>query len=297
MNKWTSLHVFYHNVQKFDEFILEMSQLLAQFRKDGKIEKWFFIRYWEGGPHIRIRILNGSEKLIEEIKETAYQFIDKNPSVQSITRDEYYKDNKFDGKPVDVNTLSWYEDGQIVEIPYEQELQRYGGEAVMELSETIFCYSSYIVKSILESVGNDFNKKLIFAEALSWIEVEEFRKIYGKENVNEFLKIYCENWKSFLYHTENEKQIQYFFRTNIKALYSAVRILQDNAEFQSMLGLIKDEIKKIADVLQNKDYMDYIIASHIHMTNNRLGAAPIFEFYIAENLMMQGKEEKKDVRS
>lgn len=288
-NNWTSLHIFYHDVSKYDKFLLKICTMLDQFRKEGKIEKWFFIRYWEGGPHIRVRMLRVSKESVEAFKDMAYSFMRENPSKYLVSREEYYKDNKFDGKPVDLVALPWYEDGEIVEISYEQEIQRYGGEAVMSMSETIFCYSSYLVKNILESTKGSFHKKLIFAEALTWIEVEEFRKVYGRQNPYEFLNIYQENWKGFLYHTENEKQIKIFFETNEKPLVNAKEILFNNKKFMHLIQLIKNEIQKISEYVTKLDYMDYIMASQIHMTNNRLGAAPVFEYFIAQNLIQQGK--------
>lgn len=288
--KWTSLHIFYHDVSKYDEFIIKICTMLDQFRKEGKLEKWFFIRYWEGGPHIRVRMLRISKENVEVFKNMAYFFMRENPSRHLVSREEYYKDNKFDGKSVNPATLPWYEDGEIVEISYEQEIQRYGGEAVMNMSETIFCYSSCLVKSILESTKDSFHKKLIFTEALTWIEVEEFRKVYGGQNQYGFLNIYQKNWESFLYHTENEKQIQTFFETNEKSLINAREILRNNQKFMHLIQLIKDEIQEIAEHVIKLDYMDYIMASQIHMTNNRLGVVPIFEYFIAQNLLQQGKE-------
>lgn len=284
-HNWTSLHIFYHDVSKYDEFLLKICTMLDQFRKEKKIEKWFFIRYWEGGPHIRVRMLRASKESIMVFKNMAHSFMKENPPKYLVHRDEYYKDNKFDGKPIDGATLPWYKNGEIVEIAYEQEIERYGGKEAMSMSETIFCYSSYLVKSILESTKDSFHKKLIFAEALTWIEVEEFRKVYGRQNSYEFLNVYKENWSGFLYHTENEKQIQIFFDVNRDPLISARKIFLNNQEFMNLIQLIKDEILKIAECVKNKDYMDYIIASQIHMTNNRLGAAPIFEYFIAQHLI------------
>ncbi len=297
MKDWTSLHIFYHNVPKYDDFIIKLCEKLDEFRQCGRLEKWFFIRYWEGGPHIRVRMLHATNECIEEIKHMAFGYMKHNPSAKSVTREEYYKDNKFDGKPIDSEMLPWYQDGEIVEIPYEQEIQRYGGKEVMEMSETIFCLSSYLVKNILESTRNSFNQKLIFAEALTLIEVEEYRKVYGRNNITEFIKIYSENWKSFLYNTDNEKQIDYFFKVNSRALNSAIEILRNNKDFMHLIELIQDEIWHISEKGINQDYMDYIIASQIHMTNNRLGAAPIFEYFISKNLIMRGKEGIKDARS
>lgn len=282
---WTSLHIFYYDVSKYDKFLLKICTMLDQFRKQGEIEKWFFIRYWEGGPHIRVRMLKASKKSILEFKSMAYSFMKENPPTHLISRKEYYENNKFDGKPVDETTLPWYQNGEIVEIEYEQEIERYGGEKAIGISETIFCYSSYLVKSILESTKDSFHKKLIFAEALTWIEVEEFRKVYGRLNNDEFLKLYKENWSGFLYHTENEKQIQNFFEVNREPLVNSKNIFLSNQEFMNLIQLIKGEISKITECVKNKDYMDYIIASQIHMTNNRLGAAPIFEYFIAQNLI------------
>ncbi len=291
MNKWTSLHVFYHNISKYDDLIILFTDLLAKQKDKYQIDKWFFIRYWEGGPHIRIRLLNAKEEAISELKELIYGYMKAYPPEQVVTREQYYKDNKFDGEPLDETKLPWYENGEIVEIAYEPEIKRYGGENVIDLSESIFCYSSYIVRSILKSLNNDFNKKLIFAEAITLLEVRKFREIYDRTNTSDYLDMYSSHWTSFLYNTDNEKMIHKFFNINQKALAQAYKLLTENSEFMNLLEMIGKEFEKIYNTLNNKDYVDYIVSSHIHMTNNRLGVVPIFEYFIADNL----KENESEV--
>ena len=292
MDKWTSLHVFYHNVPKYDEMILGFTELLADMKKEKKIEKWFFIRYWEGGPHIRIRLLNAGESEIAELKALLYDFMEKNPPDRIVTREEYYKDNKFDGVPLDEASLPWYENGEIAEIDYEPEIERYGGENVMELSENIFDLSSNMTRGMIASSGGDFNKKLILAEALTLIEVRQLRKVYGRSNTADYLELYRTHWSSFLYGSENEKMIEKFFSANTGPLKKAYKILTDNEEFMSVIGKICDNIAAISAELDNKDRVDYIVSSHIHMTNNRLGAAPVFEYFISDNLKQKESEVK-----
>ena len=282
---WVALHAFYHNIPQYDNLISDIANVLDDYRKNNKIEKWFFIRYWEGGPHIRFRMLNPKSCDLEKnLIKRIQNYIKMHPTEKPYTREEYYKDNKFDGEPIDISTLQWYEEGQVAKIEYQRENERYGGEEVIEISESIFMYSSYIVKNIISATKNDFNKKLL-AAALTYILIKEFRSVYKEENTKDFLSVYKSRWVNFRYNTENEDKIQEFFYKNKNAIKSAISILKRNSEIKNLIETIKSLIKEKFDKVRDIKYMEYIIASHIHMTNNRLGAAPIFEYFISDVLI------------
>lgn len=59
MEKWTSYHIYYHNVNEIDGLISDViGPWMAALKKKNLCEHWFFIRYWSVGQHVRLRILN-----------------------------------------------------------------------------------------------------------------------------------------------------------------------------------------------------------------------------------------------
>ena len=143
MSEWKSLHVFYHDIT-YKELLLcqVVTPYLNELREEGRISKWFFINYWEGGPHLRIRVKDISEEDYAELKDRMSKYMETNKSRFVVTREIYYEKNKMDGQEVDKKTLPWYEDRTIVEIDYEPEYERYGGQKVIDLAEDMFCKSS-----------------------------------------------------------------------------------------------------------------------------------------------------------
>src|SRR5262245_6381664 len=54
--QWISIHVFYAG--NADEMLVEcVAPLVARLRNRGLIQRYFFIRYWLEGPHVRLRLL------------------------------------------------------------------------------------------------------------------------------------------------------------------------------------------------------------------------------------------------
>jgi thiopeptide-type bacteriocin biosynthesis protein len=52
---WISLHVFYTG--PLDRVITEaVGSLVGTFTSKGSIDGYFFLRYWESGPHLRLRL-------------------------------------------------------------------------------------------------------------------------------------------------------------------------------------------------------------------------------------------------
>lgn len=55
MAEWLSLHIFESG--DLDSFLVDrLLPAVRAFREEGLIERWFFLRYWNGGPHIRCRL-------------------------------------------------------------------------------------------------------------------------------------------------------------------------------------------------------------------------------------------------
>jgi len=54
--RWASLHIFYWG--DINNLVTECLQREIRAGAEmGEIEAWFFIRYWNGGPHVRLRVL------------------------------------------------------------------------------------------------------------------------------------------------------------------------------------------------------------------------------------------------
>ena len=62
---WISLHI--HRRGGMDHLLMGgVSPLIEHLRREGVLARWFFLRYWDGGPHLRLRLLPNSGHNAEE---------------------------------------------------------------------------------------------------------------------------------------------------------------------------------------------------------------------------------------
>ncbi|ALV38124.1 lantibiotic dehydratase C-terminal domain-containing protein [Streptomyces sp. CdTB01] len=88
---WVSAHLFYHADQ--DAAIVGIVRPAAErLRRADIADGFFFLRYWEGGPHLRLRVLTSPDHVQEVrsvIEETAAEFYRTSPSRSSMSAQEY----------------------------------------------------------------------------------------------------------------------------------------------------------------------------------------------------------------
>ncbi|GAA1941096.1 lantibiotic dehydratase C-terminal domain-containing protein [Kitasatospora viridis] len=88
---WVSAHLFYHGDQ--DAVIAGVVKpAVERLGLAGLAEGFFFLRYWEGGPHVRLRVRTRPEQAQEVrsvIEETAAEFYRALPSQTALTEQEY----------------------------------------------------------------------------------------------------------------------------------------------------------------------------------------------------------------
>src|SRR5579885_3397611 len=95
---WISIHIFYASNQ--NPLLLDAIEPLVQdLRAAGLIERFFFIKYWQEGPHIRLRLLpaeGADEEVIKQRAETALSaYLQRRPALYNATDEAiapFYKD-------------------------------------------------------------------------------------------------------------------------------------------------------------------------------------------------------------
>ncbi|WP_326698877.1 thiopeptide-type bacteriocin biosynthesis protein [Streptomyces sp. NBC_01754] len=121
---------------------------------------WFFIRYWQGGPHLRLRVGDLSpteydrvERLLRERLETAGQPV----AEESRISEEAYRS---EARLLARNESGGDRDVQALHPPgvhravYEPETERYGGAGLMPRTERLFQLSSELVLALLPHVSS-----------------------------------------------------------------------------------------------------------------------------------------------
>ncbi|WP_030264346.1 lantibiotic dehydratase C-terminal domain-containing protein [Streptomyces sp. NRRL B-24484] len=88
---WVSAHLHHHGDQ--DAVVVGVVRpAVERLRRAGRAEGFFFLRYWEGGPHLRLRVRTRPEQVAQVrsvIEETAAAFHRASPSETPMTPQEY----------------------------------------------------------------------------------------------------------------------------------------------------------------------------------------------------------------
>jgi thiopeptide-type bacteriocin biosynthesis protein len=193
---WHALHIFLSEPTLSNRFLVEWlapqarQQLLA-----GHARNWFFVRYWEGGPHLRVR-LKGMPAAQREVWHAAVQqaltpYLNPEP----VARETYYGAHGFDGAPIDLTTLPWHAEGSVIEQPYEPEWQRYGGSQAMAVHEVLFDLSSTLAAALVRTSLTDPMRRM----ALSASVMPEFALAWRADaaTLADFFDTYAAYWANY----------------------------------------------------------------------------------------------------
>lgn len=306
---WLSLHVFLSDVPQTERFLDEqIAPLVKRWRGDGTLARWFFIRYWEGGPHVRVRlsglIASQAEEVRNLLQERAQSYLVADP----VSREVYYRAHQFDGHPVDHRQLAWYEQGSVEPIEYEPEIQRYGGPAALAASEKLFCESSDIAITLVRQTMGDMPRRLSLSFGLMAATILATR--VSVEAMAGFFRNYAAFWANHSTlnatlagrlkqdHPVPPQQIETLQRL-VRQSNRAERTQDLHHAWMNGVTALVDELAALRakgelispftgkPVLDDTAYgfaIQNILSSHIHMLNNRLGIVPTAEMVLAAAL-------------
>ena len=298
---WTAFHVFLHSSDQQEEFILGWLVPLAKDLLAAKAaDAWFFTRYWDGGPHVRVRFLNLKpiDGLLAQFEQAASRFKTDKP----FTAEEYYSGHTFDGEPVDKDNLSWHEDGEVRQYDYEPEFERYGGNTAITINEDLFYLSSEIAVAIMQAVKGSLEQRLQLS--LKFIAVSLYVVSPTPEVLYHFARNYAGFWR--VHASDVDTQKMGGAEPALLALLEQCRKDVVNGTLTGAVGAwanyMKAAIKKFRDVYEQGllvSAMDgtqvtsqgafdraviSMVGSQIHMLNNRLAVTPSYEFVLCSRI-------------
>ncbi|MCA2225177.1 lantibiotic dehydratase C-terminal domain-containing protein [Nonomuraea aurantiaca] len=151
---WVSAHVFYH--ENLDGLLTDAAgPLIAELAGRGLAEAAFFLRYWDGGPHLRFRALPTDPARRAEVERVISvrfeKYLAENPAGRSMSQRDYAGIGEalaqWEGLPGHTERL--FPNNSVAFIPYRREHGRYGTGASMEAVERHFAESSRIALGLL----------------------------------------------------------------------------------------------------------------------------------------------------
>ena len=304
--------------EPWEDILLNCIQPLSeQIITEKLATRYFFIRYWENGPHIRLRFFGNETQLNEQVKPLVLSAVNNYLKKHPTKREE----------PEWLSTAPgsdhyWFPNDSIQIIAYEPETDRYGGPAAITASEIHFQDSSNAVFSLLEpgsewsydrALGAAIQLHLSFAHAagMDLTEAQEFFTFifsgwlpraytnFGNEpadvleNRRELtLKAFKENfsaqqeflveyhqmlWEAFQSGEEFEEEWLNNWIDQVTQLSSLLKELQQKGKLQ--FSPDTSHLTVFTTPFE-KQQLWFIYSSYVHMTNNRLGILNRDEAYL-----------------
>ena len=268
--KYLSAHLFYEDLN----FLLRkvVFPFVELGMQDQLFQSYFFIRYSEGGTHIRLRMLtDNKEKLKAFTKHYFEHFFNEHPSTRTHQHDSSYPNNS------------------IQFIDYEPEIERYGGTALIKIAEQHFYISSETVRALMSyfedwdnemAIGISLQVQIMFAHAVG----------LSKEGARQFFENYYKNWL-FIFDEETRKSAAFQTQFDISKHQSTIDFttslwldLEESPDFEN--AFLKDWYAKTKTIgqqfsAQTLQQRFSIYESLLHMTNNRLGISNYNEVLLA----------------
>jgi hypothetical protein len=164
-SRWVSYHIFYHS--SLDLLLLELVlPVLRELWSRNRLRRFFFIRYPLGGPHIRLRLFGGPadrEEAAAVLARQAADFFARRPSTTPVDESMIREQNRrlLEHDPEEIDAV--YPDNSFAELPFRPEVERYGGEALIERSLELFSLSSACTLALLESHASEPRPRLLGA--------------------------------------------------------------------------------------------------------------------------------------
>jgi len=316
LDSWRAWHVFLADKAKTEQFLLDVvSPQVESLIRDQAIQQWFFIRYWENGPHTRLRFKGIDDQVFEELGEFLRRRAPDYGATDSDAKTRFDANMKFDGWHADPSAVPWFAQGDVHEIGYEPEFRRYGGEEGLEIAESLFNLSSNIALKIIAAAGGDVAK--VETIALHLTVTTLIIATRSHEERIEFLARMALAWRGFAPDAEQAelaareqfltvrgamlKISERFGDADVaKGAWSPFVRAYAEAIGQGLTRMreLASEAKLISPLMgiaprnqtEQEAAIKSITMSLIHMMNNRLGMTPLHEYRFSQMLVWASEE-------
>jgi hypothetical protein len=207
---WLSIHIFYYGNQ--NALLLNgIAPLIEQLREQGLLQRWFFIRYWVEGFHLRLRLLPAPDADPDQVRQLAEasiaRYLQEHPAFYQPNEERVsqgkelflaeYNEEKWAKLYGETGFMPLRPNNTFDSIPYEPEFERYGGsEEALELAQWHFEHSSDTVIHLLREANTNVSSIL-----LGWsvqLMLAYFYALFeSDQKVLLTLNLYMTHWKRF----------------------------------------------------------------------------------------------------
>ncbi|MFI6096106.1 thiopeptide-type bacteriocin biosynthesis protein [Lentzea sp. NPDC051213] len=208
--------------------------------------EWYFLRYWETGPHLRIRVKGPAD-------------------LQAVLRDLIAAQDF----PVEDDEPGWLPHGDVREVEYVPETARYGGPQALPVAEEIFCRSTEVAVAVLRAARTE-SARLTAAIGLT-IETAKALDL-GLPQAAAWLRSLGTGWRDV---QEQAPAPTLASHTAAHQLLAQRGQALADRWHREPTGAVTHWAASIREAQQKLGrWLPYVWASQLHMLLNRLGISP-----------------------
>lgn len=269
-------------------------------RSEGFMDRFFFLRYWQGGPHLRIRLLHdGTDasaraiaairaKLTEAVPPATDELLAEYEFGVSL-QEELARQERAEvrpGRPV----------GTVDPMPYTPESVKYGGPAGIAIAEEVFRATSREVLSMLEAArgADPEGTRAPIGEAVRVVAMSLRGAGLDRDEAIGFLDSYVDWWDNYADDRARALRPRAYERIadRVSSLVASAAVAE--AGDDPLVATVRraTEAARAAagaggttppgDIrLDGTRYLG-CVSNYIHTTNNRLGLVPAAEALVAD---------------
>jgi lantibiotic biosynthesis dehydratase-like protein len=276
---WLNYHLYYHHDpgSAIDGFV---RPLVAGLLSADRIDRFFFVRYGLGGPHIRLRLhpRHGASALVAEAAASqAQDFLASRPSTSNLTPQSIRRGNRqlLASDPHETDG-SVYPDNSFLAFPFRPEIERYGGTGLWRDSVDFFVLSSATVLEFLRVHGAEPRARHVTL-AFQVLAGQALGFARDEEDLIALLRYAVDLWGERMPRAM-EKADRVF--TEKKRIFDQ---LFDTGEARARLN---EGARRLAWIVRGADRSVHqrIGTSQLHMTANRLGLDNAEEVFLSQIL-------------
>jgi thiopeptide-type bacteriocin biosynthesis protein len=271
---WLSVHLSFdgdlYGVAA-DRVILELAApVAAECRRRGWANRYFFVRYNVGGPHLRLRLLGRRRGLARPLRALVAARAD---ALGGLVRE-----------------VAW--------VPYEPELDRYGGPAGVAVAERFFDASSRTAVALLRKLPpGDRASRLGKGLLATLVLLHAFAR--DREAAGELARGYGEGYLRVLTtDADHHRRLTEAFASGLRRQADALSVYVEAAwealeegdglpvemaRYRRHVVAARERLQKLFAVgrAPEEAATETILPSYLHMNNNRLGVNVQEEAYLA----------------
>jgi thiopeptide-type bacteriocin biosynthesis protein len=292
MNRtWISLYIYYHE-DPTPLLVGCLKPLVTTLKERQQISASFFVRYWEGGPHVRFRVLPSQPERLPELREHLQEriraYLHLNPSRAHIDPERYATATAYFSRfeRGQVQQFALQPNNTVLEVAYVPEYDAYGGELSMPAVEQQFSDSSDVALALLEQ---DVTSEQRVGRALLMMLGGLRRFTPDPQELRSWFAVYNRNWMPALqpdpeafarvFQTRFERQ-----RERLVRLVDDVLSVSSSSDrlfktWQGSLDRLHDHLALHMPITSRDDRV-LVGLNCLHMHNNRMGISLPEEAYL-----------------